>query len=553
MFEVTHRSHRGRSCLLTLPGGTLSTPASLGAEGPFSVSVGEGGRSLRLGDSVMRLDGKVSKTKSSGPFAPEIVGNVALIRMPIAPGSEKPKDVEAVVVTNAAELRLDPRAAVEAVVSAREYAGHGAALIAPGLADPSNAAIYACMGIDAFDDSVAAAMAEMGVLALPTGQVFSDDATIEGNVSEMRREIGLIRTYIEAGRLRELAEIRAASNPFNVALLRLFDSLAADYQEKAAPAAGGPFRCNTTQSLMGPDPAGYRRRFVEKYRKPAHKRILLLLPCSARKPYHRSKSHRAYSSAVHTAGHDTLVHEVILTSPLGVVPRELDVFFPASAYDIPVTGEWKCQEREFIRSMLAHLLAQGYDAVVSHLGDDAGLVSDLAPMVETAKAGQVSRESLDALDGALREAAEGMPKVGYPEDRLETTRSMLAFQFDAAVADALLDGAEIRGKYPYWKVFRGKEQVCMASEERGMFSMTLAGAGTLARMGVKTVTVGDFDIKGSVFAVGVLDADPSIRVGEEVAVVSSSGSVVATGVAAMSGREMVDLARGVAVRIRHRA
>ena len=34
------------------------------------------------------------------------------------------------------------------------------------------------------------------------------------------------------------------------------------------------------------------------------------------------------------------LHELIVTSPVGLVPRELENSYPASSYDIPVIGIW---------------------------------------------------------------------------------------------------------------------------------------------------------------------------------------------------------------------
>jgi archaeosine synthase len=69
---------------------------------------------------------------------------------------------------------------------------------------------------------------------------------------------------------------------------------------------------------------------------------------------------------------------------------------------------------------------------------------------------------------------------------------------------------------------------------------------------VACVEIEDFRPAGNVFAVGVVDATPDVRVGSEVAVVHE-GDVRAVGVARMNAREMVDLERGEAVRVRHRA
>ena len=120
------------------------------------------------------------------------------------------------------------------------------------------------------------------------------------------------------------------------------------------------------------------------------------------------------------------------------------------------------------------------------------------------------------------------------------------------VADRIMDEDTYAiGKYPYWKRLRTKVQRGMISEERGMFSLTLDGARILAECGYATVDMMDFDLKGNLFAVGVTSADPRIRIGDE-AVVLKNGEPVAVGVAMMSGKEMVDLKRGIAVKVRHK-
>ena len=92
----------------------------------------------------------------------------------------------------------------------------------------------------------------------------------------------------------------------------------------------------------------------------------------------------------------------------------------------------------------------------------------------------------------------------------------------------------------------------MMTAERGMFSLTLDGAQILADMGKNVVEMMDFELKGNLFAIGVTKADPSIRIGDE-AIIMLNGKVKAVGVAMMSGREMMELNRGIAVRVRHKS
>jgi archaeosine synthase len=249
-----------------------------------------------------------------------------------------------------------------------------------------------------------------------------------------------MKEFIRAGRLRELVDQRATSSPFGTAVLRLLDKTAYEYTEEACVTAGGRFACNTTQSLFRPEVMRFRKKFLSDYRRPRHKKVLVLLPCSARKPYHTSKTHKAFASVIHTGDHDIHVHEVIVTSPLGAVPRELDVFFPANAYDIPVTGEWKCQEKGFIRELVSHIVGTGYDTVISHLGGDTDdMIADICPMIRTCVGDPVSPASLNNLGSAVQEAAKRYPKETYSTERIETIRSILSYQFGPDVADGMMD------------------------------------------------------------------------------------------------------------------
>lgn len=107
------------------------------------------------------------------------------------------------------------------------------------------------------------------------------------------------------------------------------------------------------------------------------------------------------------------------------------------------------------------------------------------------------------------------------------------------------------GKYPYLKFLRDGVQLGMLTPERGMLSLTMEGGEVLREQDINIVRMGDFDLGGNLFAVGINDADERIRSGDEV-VIMRGGEVEGVGVAAMSGEEMVRLKRGEAVRVRHK-
>ena len=562
MLDVNYRSFRGRVCEYKDGETSITTPAVLRTvNGPCDDRIHilvEGGNRFYVDNGVKYPldDGQITST-SFGLFKGGVVmcgEKVASVRLPLPEKIELPETVEVLLLSNAYDLRGNARALVDAVIKLRESVGYNVVLGFLGIAEPSTLALLAYMGVDLFDDSLCKVLGSRGVRTIPEGLIESTGDVTESNVNDLMIECAKVSDFIRGGRLRELVDQRVSSSPISVAALRVFDRVGYDYQEEAINNAGSRFSCNTTQSLRRPDVLRYRKTFMERYVKPPHKKVLLLLPCSAKKPYHTSKTHKRFSFSIHASNFDTVVHEVIVTSPLGVVPRELDCFYPANSYDIPVTGEWKCQEKEFIREMVSHLMDQGYEKVISHLGEDTELIAGLRDdVVETVVGDSVSPASLTNLENALRDATVGMKVGDYAEDRKETIRSVLSFQFGKDIADRIMDENTFgTGRFPYWKIQRNKVQLAMMSEERGAFSLTVDGGKVVAESGRNIVNMMDFELKGNLFAVGVIDADPGIRIGDE-AVVMKNGEVVAVGVAVMSGKEMTQLKRGIAVKIRHKA
>ena len=203
--------------------------------------------------------------------------------------------------------------------------------------------------------------------------------------------------------------------------------------------------------------------------------------------------------------------------------------------------------------MKALTAAHHYRAVVSLVGDDLpNLASAVPRTVECAAKGRPWDEALQLAARAVSEALAGERDVEPRRRTLEDLASIARFQFGWTAADALFEGASPKGRYPWSRVFAGKEQLAMHVPDRGRLALTLAGAKRVAAAGAYRVEIGPFELKGDLFAVGVKSADPDIRIGDSVAVVRE-GEVVAAGFARMSGTEMTAMRRGSAVDVRHKA
>ena len=128
-------------------------------------------------------------------------------------------------------------------------------------------------------------------------------------------------------------------------------------------------KCIGPSSYYRPDFTFYRKRVIERFHPEPYSNIIVLFPCSAKKPYSKSKSHRKF---LHTLGkfkNQYAFQEFILTSPLGVIPRQYENLYPACFYDISVTGDWDHEEIEIGGKMLASLLEK-YDPkipIIAHV------------------------------------------------------------------------------------------------------------------------------------------------------------------------------------------
>ena len=109
------------------------------------------------------------------------------------------------------------------------------------------------------------------------------------------------------------------------------------------------------------------------------------------------------------------LHVVSVTSPLGLVPRELEFCYPAAHYDIAVTGQWSASEIEMLRSQLAKLnLKQNYTKAIVHAGSSSEIMTKLIKelgidVVDTRVEKPSSYEGLEILQNIARMSLSDVP------------------------------------------------------------------------------------------------------------------------------------------------
>ena len=76
-------------------------------------------------------------------------------------------------------------------------------------------------------------------------------------------------------------------------------------------------------------------RFLLEYFTPEPKPLALILPCTGVKPYRLSPTHRIADSRIARLGLESVVSIYVISEPMVLVPRELDIYYPFANYDYP--------------------------------------------------------------------------------------------------------------------------------------------------------------------------------------------------------------------------
>ena len=560
-FEIDRRDCNGRAGKITTAHGEFPTPNLLFITTERFPMFG--GADVFLSDCEIKAAkpfffnaGSVFSRKEAPPSADIVIDNGE--NLPASADDQNAAIFENLCVfRHAHELFGNPRSFAKAVAELKKSVSTQIPVYAQGLGEPSTIALLAYCGVDLFDSSALIAQARAGFYLFADGKVHKSEmqekpcscpactASKEHNFESVLRhncfaalvECRRVQSAISSGTLRQFVEQRVRSKPEMVAILRHLDYRYYDWQESNFPVVRQKqMLASSKESIYRPDVERFRRRLAERYSKPESASVLLLLPCSAKKPYSLSKSHQAFREALFSCGNPGAVHEIILTSPLGAVPREIETFYPAQWYDVPVTGDWDEDEKKVIRGALdAILTINTYEKIICHLDSKMQFIDEVlesgsrrvlesgTPIIWTAKDGnETSEESLATLAAALKDAVGAKEKVPLSRRAIEDVRSFARFQFGT---DKFLEECRIAGKPPFQKILRGNVQLGMLVGERGMISLTKEGGQALldAGKGAYCVEIEDFQPKANIFAVGVVGADENIRIGDEVVVAHRKG------------------------------
>ncbi|WP_435183162.1 archaeosine synthase subunit alpha [Halobellus sp. EA9] len=514
----------------------------------------------------------------------------------VTPETADDYGADAYILSNASGFVGHAAAFREELTAAREALPADTAIYLSGVATPRNAVTLVYAGVDLLDAKRARVRGLEGFYLTSEGEYFledldelpcscpacrgkhvgegvrGDDPTsdpaafdredcADHNEYALESELATVRRRIRDGRLRDYIEGQARHDQWLTAAFREFDQQYGYLEERTPVVRDTELAAATEDSLRRVEIQRFAERVTTRYRN-RFSNPLVLVPCSATKPYSESQSHAQFHDAIQYRG-----HVASMTSPIGVVPMELELTYPAQHYDTVVTGRWSEDEKSFVADVLGRYLDRNdYPRVIAHVPDEGyreiceRVAADVdVPFEYTVEDHPTTTDSLANLMSTLDEEL----KYSRRERQHNTVKALADYQFGPGAGDDLFTDVDLQvtSRYPKLQVRDGDteagdgnddgQQLATMVPQYGVLSLTLDGARVWAESDVPTkrVEIDEFVPHGSVLAPGVVDADQEIRVGDEVVV--EGPRAFGVGRAQMFGAEMAESTRGEAVQMRH--
>ena len=453
-----------------------------------------------------------------------------------------------IVITDAIQLSIRSREFVEAMLTVRE--SFPSSLIwCPGLSGPDNIAFLTWLGVDLHDLSRTRQAHAAGALLTPNGPrkvnlELEGELTFELQINQWKHEISTIRNSINNFNLRELVEKRVLNYPKSVEQLRHHDYLIFERNMKSSARHVSKeitLQCNSPLIRTDPIIVEWSKKISRQYTPhESRQKLLILLPCSAKKPYRYSKSHKRFSQGIG----DLLATEISITSPLGLVPRELEELWPASNYDIPVTGHWDAEEKSIVKETLSGILRRvSFELIINHSGFNLGSEFSGVKVIETTN---------ENFSEEIQKAKEKLNlEIQTPKIKRQIEYQTIS-NWNYGNID-WLEGTKLIGKGPHWKIEKFGKPFARWNHINSSFSFSKASLPVLAETNTlpKAKIEPSENWNGDIFAPMIISFDDHIRVGDVVLLFTKDDDLIGSCIAQAPAWEWNN-GCGRLAKIRHR-
>jgi len=192
-------------------------------------------------------------------------------------------------------------------------------------------------------------------------EVFLAEHNLHVCLAELRR----IKQSIRDGRLWEHTEMRLHAHPALLSALKRVRNHE-DFLESYSPTSkSSGFFYFDSVGLVRPEITHYRKRLSERYSPPKTAKVLLLVPQTRNKPFHKAPEFKKIRQLFRSLGKDLSgqVHVCVYSVPFGLVPLELDEVYPLSQHE--TAHPFDCETVEYVASQTTwYIMRSAYESVV---------------------------------------------------------------------------------------------------------------------------------------------------------------------------------------------
>jgi 7-cyano-7-deazaguanine tRNA-ribosyltransferase len=191
----------------------------------------------------------------------------------------------------------------------------------------------------------------------------------EHNLYVCLAELKSIKQAIRDGRLWEHTEMRVHAHPALLSALKHLRNHA-DFLEKYSPTAkSSGFFYFDSVGLARPEITHYRNRLTERYSAPKDARVLLLVPQTRNKPFHKAPEFKKIRQLLRSLGKELSgkVHVCVYSAPFGLVPLELDEVYPLSQHE--TAHPFDLETVDYVANQTAEYIKQSTYQSVALLND----------------------------------------------------------------------------------------------------------------------------------------------------------------------------------------
>ena len=187
----------------------------------------------------------------------------------------------------------------------------------------------------------------------------------EHNLHVCVAELKRIKQAIRDGRLWEHVEMRTHAHPALLTALKQLKNYEG-FIEKCSPVVkqSGFFFFDNV-GLARPEIVHYRERLSARYRPPEEAKVLVLMPQTKNKPFHRGEEFKDARRIINRLGEENAacVHVCFYAAPFGVVPLELDEVYPLSQHETSMPLD--CEVKDYVATHVAdYIKRSNYRTVV---------------------------------------------------------------------------------------------------------------------------------------------------------------------------------------------